>query len=77
MSIQTLNQAFDSGRAGVANSQALLRESAVNIAQSNGQTTDISTQAINLTQASIQASASLEVLERSNELIGSIIDIYV
>ena len=72
-----LNGAFASGVQGYRNASEGMAQASSQFAQANRQDIDINTAAVTMLKSSLQAQASAEVIQRSDSMLGSIIDVFV
>jgi hypothetical protein len=72
-----LNGAFASGVQGYRNASEGMAQASSQFAQANRQDIDVNTAAVTMLQSSLQAQASAEVIQRSDSMLGSIIDVFV
>lgn len=73
----SVQSAFANGVSGYQDAVSQARQAASHLAQGHRNDINVNSAAMALQQSSLQAQASAEVIERSDGMLGSIIDIYV
>ncbi|MGQ8366487.1 hypothetical protein [Glaciecola sp. 1036] len=71
-----LQSALYSGVQGYNRGQQMVNDASANLAQSNRQNIDLNSSVIQMTVGQLQAEASVEVIQRTQGMIGTIIDTY-